>query len=110
MIIGGTFLGALFLFTFLISIVAILQRNAVTTGLVVLNWTLLLNGISILVIGTYIWEFTLHERNNYHAIFGQQSDATKIAIQDMVTSSSLSSYRRADVLFSLWLVAVLWVL
>jgi len=79
---SGTFLGVLFLVTFMISIAAIVQRNHVTMGLVILNWVLLINGIAVLVIGTYIWTYTLHERNNYHAVFGRQSDAIKIEIQD----------------------------
>ncbi|KAI6036875.1 hypothetical protein BKA83DRAFT_4168528 [Pisolithus microcarpus] len=45
---------------------------------------ILINGIAILVIATFIWIFTLHERNNYHAVFGRQSNATKIMIQDTV--------------------------
>ncbi|KAG8217214.1 hypothetical protein J3R82DRAFT_5300 [Butyriboletus roseoflavus] len=50
--------------------------------LVMLNWLLLVNGIAILFVGTYIWFFTLHERNNYHKVFGMQSNVTRIAVQD----------------------------
>lgn len=68
--------------TFVSSLVLIAIRGK--TPLVLLNWLLLVDGIAILFIGTYIWFFTLHERNNYHQVFGMQSNATKIAIQDQV--------------------------
>ncbi|KAG1819500.1 tetraspanin [Suillus subaureus] len=76
----GSVLGITLLATFVLSLLVIMQRG--TLGLKILNWVLLANGIIILVIGTYIWVFTLHERNNYHAVFGQQSNETKILIQD----------------------------
>ncbi|KAH7927750.1 hypothetical protein BV22DRAFT_1031509 [Leucogyrophana mollusca] len=79
---AGTILGIILLSTFVISIIAIIQRNNSTAGLIVLNWALLVDGIAVLVVGTYIWIYTLHERNNYHAVFGRQSNATKILIQD----------------------------
>jgi len=78
----GTILGIILLSTFVISIIAIIQRNNSIAGLVVLNWTLLIDAIVILIVGTYIWVYTLHERNNYHTVFGRQSNATKILIQD----------------------------
>ena len=78
----GSVLGIILLATFVLSLLVIMQRG--TLGLKILNWVLLVNGIVILVVGTYIWVTTLHERNNYHAIFGQQSNGTKILIQDMV--------------------------
>ncbi|OAX32103.1 hypothetical protein K503DRAFT_805512 [Rhizopogon vinicolor AM-OR11-026] len=77
---SGTVLGIVLLATFILSLLLVAQRG--TLGLKILNWVLLMNGIIILLIGTYIWIFTLHERNNYHAIFGGESDATKILIQD----------------------------
>ncbi|KAG1774266.1 hypothetical protein EV702DRAFT_1125949 [Suillus placidus] len=79
---AGSVLGITLLATFVLSLLVILQRG--TLGLKILNWVLLANSIVILFIGTYIWVFTLHERNNYHAIFGQQSNETKILIQDML--------------------------
>jgi hypothetical protein len=68
--------------TFVLSLLVVVRRG--TLGLKILNWALLFNGVIILFIGTYIWIFTLHERNNYHAVFGGQSDATKVLIQDTV--------------------------
>ncbi|KAG0706357.1 hypothetical protein DFH29DRAFT_901977 [Suillus ampliporus] len=79
---SGSVLGIILLATFVLSLVVIMQRG--TLGLKILNWVLLLNGLVILFVGTYVWVFTLHERNNYHAIFGQQSNQTKILIQDML--------------------------
>lgn len=79
---AGSVLGIALLATFVLSLLVIIQRG--TLGLKILNWVLLANSIVILFIGTYIWVFTLHERNNYHAVFGQQSNETKILIQDML--------------------------
>jgi hypothetical protein len=77
---GGTVLGIILLVTFVASLVLITRPGK--TPLIILNWLLLVDGIAILIVGTYIWFYTLHERNNYHTVFGMQSDATKIEIQD----------------------------
>lgn len=82
--VGGTILGIFFLATFVSSLILVTIRGE--RPLVMLNWLLLANGIAILVAGTYIWVSTLHERNNYHQVFGMQSNATKIAVQDTVRS------------------------
>lgn len=83
--VAGSVLGITLLATFVLSLLVIIQRG--TLGLKILNWVLLANSIAILFVGTYIWVFTLHERNNYHTVFGQQSNETKILIQDMVRSN-----------------------
>ncbi|KAI6129146.1 hypothetical protein EDD17DRAFT_1563629 [Pisolithus thermaeus] len=77
---AGTVLGSILLGTSVLSILLITLRGK--RPLVLLNWILLLDGIAILVVATSIWIYTLHERNNYHAVFGRQSNATKIMIQD----------------------------
>ena len=77
-------MGIFFLATFVSSLILVTIRGE--RPLVMLNWLLLANGIAILVAGTYIWVSTLHERNNYHQVFGMQSNATKIAVQDTVRS------------------------
>jgi ABC-type uncharacterized transport system involved in gliding motility auxiliary subunit len=77
-------LGIAMLITFAISIGAIVQRNHITIGLVILNWTLILDALGILIMGTFVWFFTLEERNNFHSVFSQQSTQNKIAIQDKV--------------------------
>lgn len=87
---GGTVLGVIFLATFVSSLVLITIRGK--RPLVLLNWLLLVNGIAILFVGTYIWFYTLHERNNYHQVFGMQSNATKIAVQDLVRKSMMPTW------------------
>jgi len=79
---GGTVLGVALLFTFVISIFAIAQRNHVTVGLVILNWVLVLDALAIIVVGTYIWFFTLMERNNYFKRFQALSPDVRVQIQD----------------------------
>jgi len=82
---AGTVLGVSLLITFAFSIGAIVQRNHVTMGLVILNWLLVLDAIAVAVVGTFIWAYTLQERANYHAVYLEQSDATVIAIQDKLS-------------------------
>lgn len=82
--VAGLYLGGVLLMTWAISIWAIAQPKKVTFGLKVLNWTLILDALSILVIGTVIWHYTLNERNNFHTIFANESPANQIAIQDQV--------------------------
>jgi len=79
---AGTVLGVLFLITFAISIGAIVQRNHITIGLVILNYALLLDGIAVMVIGTFIWFFSLKELNNYHLRWLHSTPATRVILQD----------------------------
>jgi len=79
---AGTVLGIALLATFLISIAAIVQRNHVTVGLVILNYALLIDAVGILVIGTFIWMFTLQERANFHTLWSEATPAIRIALQD----------------------------
>jgi len=81
-LIAGTVLGAALITSFLISIVAILQKNHVTLGFVVLNYALLLDATGIIVIGTFVWWYTLEERADYYKLWMQSSGATRIIIQD----------------------------
>jgi len=78
----GLVLGIMFLVTWAISVGAIIQPNHITFGLVFLNWSLILDALAIVTIGTFIWFFTLQERKNYHSILATQSAATRIAVQD----------------------------
>ena len=82
--IAGLILGIFLIATFFLSIGAIVQRNYVTIGLVLLNWMLILDALVILVIGTFIWFTTLKEEDNFHTRFAAQSAANKIGIQDKV--------------------------
>jgi len=79
---SGMVLGVALLITFAISIVAIVQRNHITVGLVVLNWILILDALAIVIVGTFIWFMTLRERDNFHHVFAEQTPAARIAIQD----------------------------
>ena len=82
---AGTILGIALLVTFVLSIAAIVQRNHVTIGLVILNYALLIDAIGILVIGTFIWMFTLKERANFHVLWLAASPASRITIQNQVS-------------------------
>jgi hypothetical protein len=79
---AGTVLGVALITTFLVSVVAIAQRNHRTVGLVILNYALLLDAMGIIVIGTFVWWYTLQERANYHQLWLQASSTTRITLQD----------------------------
>lgn len=79
---AGLILGIALLVTFVFSIGAIIQRNHVTIGLVILNYLLILDSIGILIMGTFVWVFTLRERDNFHKIYAAAPPATRAAIQD----------------------------
>lgn len=82
--IAGTVLGIFLLVTFALSVFAIVQKNHVTAGLVILNWVLIMDAIAVTVIGSFIWFYSLQQRNNYFVLFQQASNDTRIAIQDKV--------------------------
>jgi hypothetical protein len=81
------------LISFAVSIAAVVQANHVTMGFVILNWVLLADALAIIVIGTFIWFFTLHERANFHEVWSLQTRDTRIAVQDMVCRSNNLSLR-----------------
>lgn len=87
---AGLILGIFLLVTFFISIFAVLQKNHVTIGLVILNWLLIADGIVVLVIGTIIWFYSLHQRQNYFDVFKAVSPQTRIDIQDKVRNNGSS--------------------
>jgi hypothetical protein len=79
---AGTILGISLLVTFAISIGAIVQRNHVTIGLVILNYVLILDSIAIVIIGSFVWFYTLRERDNFHKYWQLASRETRISLQD----------------------------
>lgn len=79
---AGTVLAILLLITFVISIGAIVQPNHVTGGLVMLNYALLVDAITIVVIGSFVWFFTLQERNNFYKLWLAASSETRLQLQD----------------------------
>jgi len=81
---AGTVLGVALLLTFAISIGAIVQKNHVTIGLVLLNYALLLDAMGVVVIGTFVWFFTLQERANFHRSWLQADRQTRIMLQDQL--------------------------
>lgn len=81
---AGTILGVALLITFAISIGAIVQRNHVTIGLVILNWALLIDALGIVVIGTFVWFFTLQERDNFHKLWLEATPAVRLTLQDQL--------------------------
>ncbi|KAJ3501297.1 hypothetical protein NLJ89_g9402 [Agrocybe chaxingu] len=81
---AGTILGVALLATFMISVAAIVQRNHVTFGLVILNYALVLDAIGVLIIGTFVWFFTLEERANFYKLWKEATPATRIILQDQL--------------------------
>jgi len=78
-------LGVALIVTFVISVGAIIQRKHVTIGLVILNYALLIDALGILVIGTFVWFFTLKERANFHKLWLDATPATRLTLQDQVS-------------------------
>jgi hypothetical protein len=82
-------MGIALLLTSFLSVGAIIQRNHVLIGLIVLNWVLLADAIIVLVVGTFVWFFTLRERAEFHTRYGNLQPSQRIAIQDQVNPSLL---------------------
>jgi len=79
---AGTILGVALLTTFAVSIGGIVQRNHITLGLVLLNWALVLDALGIVIIGTFVWFFTLKERANFHQLWLAATPAVRQTLQD----------------------------
>jgi Na+/H+ antiporter NhaA len=77
-------MGIALLFTSFLSVGAIIQRNHVLIGLIVLNWVLLADAIIVLVVGTFLWFFSLRERAEFHTRYANLQPSQRIAIQDQV--------------------------
>ena len=82
---AGLILGIMFEISFLISLFAITQRKPLTSGLKLLNWSLVLDSIAILTVGSIIWFYSLREPTNYHRVWLKQTTQMQIALQDKVT-------------------------
>lgn len=81
---AGTILGVSLLVTFVISIVALVQKSHVTFGFVLLNYALLVDALGIVVIGTFVWFFTLRERANFYDLWKAATPQVRIALQDQL--------------------------
>ncbi|KAJ7090218.1 tetraspanin Pls1 family [Mycena belliarum] len=79
---GGMVVGIALCATFLVSIGAVVQRNHVTVGFVILNYFLIVDSIIVLVVGTMIWFFSLRQRSEFHVKWQGLSDQDRITLQD----------------------------
>lgn len=73
------------IFTFVFSIGAIVQKNHITIGLVILNYILVADAIAVLCIGSFVWFYTLRQRNNFHPLYVALPDTSVAYIQDKVS-------------------------
>jgi len=80
---AGLAIGIAFLISSALSIGAVIQRNHVTIGLVVLNWVLISDAIIVLIVGTFVWFNTLRERTEYHAKYARLEPSQRVTVQDM---------------------------
>lgn len=79
-------MGIVFLITFAVSIAAVVQRNHVTIGFVVLNYLLLMDVVVVLVVGTMIWFTSLRQRNEFQVSWTALPPSSRITLQDEVRS------------------------
>jgi len=75
-------MGIALLLTSALSVGAIIQRNHVTIGLVILNWVLIADAVVVLVIGTFVWFYTLRERAEFHHVYANLQPSQRITLQD----------------------------
>jgi len=80
---AGLIMGVILLVSWLISVGALISPNNSVTGFVILNWALVVDSISILVVGTILWFYTQKIQDNYLAVWEAQSSTTKVAVQDL---------------------------
>ncbi|KAI0306745.1 tetraspanin Pls1 family [Multifurca ochricompacta] len=79
---AGLAVGIALLLTSSLSVGAIIQRNHVTIGLVILNWALIADAVIVLVVGSFIWFYTLRERSEFHTQYAKLQSSQRITIQD----------------------------
>jgi len=79
---AGLVMGIAFLITSSLSVAAIIQRNHVTIGLIILNWVLMADAVMVLVVGTFVWFYTLRERAEFHVRYAKLQPSQRITIQD----------------------------
>jgi len=79
---AGMVLGIMLGITFLVSLGAVVQRNHVTIGFVILNWFLIVDAIAVLVVGSIIWFFSLRQREEFQKKWTALSNPDKITLQD----------------------------
>ncbi|KAF8589965.1 tetraspanin Pls1 family [Ramaria rubella] len=79
---AGLVLGSLLLFSFVVSLGAIIQPNHVIRPLTILNWFLILDMFAAVAVGTIIWWATLKERQNFSIAFDAVTDQARLVIQN----------------------------
>lgn len=79
---AGFALGVALIVTFFISIAAVVQRNHVTIGLIITNYVLLVDAIGIVVIGSFVWFYTLEERANFYVLWQATTPQVRQTLQD----------------------------
>jgi len=78
----GMVLGILYAVTFVISVGAIVQRNHVTIGLVILNWLLIIDTTFTVLFASVLWFRTLQEQVNFEKVWIATSVQTRLTLQD----------------------------
>jgi len=78
----GMVLGILYAVTFVVSVGAIVQRNHVTIGLVMLNWLLILDTAFTVVFASVLWFRTLQEEDNFEKVWIAAPAQTRLTLQD----------------------------
>ncbi|EKM82844.1 hypothetical protein AGABI1DRAFT_111409 [Agaricus bisporus var. burnettii JB137-S8] len=81
---AGIILAIAFIITCITGIVGVIQRNHITIGLVITNYALLVDAIGIVIIGTFVWFFTLKERHNYSVLWDAATPDVRRALQDQL--------------------------
>jgi len=79
---AGLVVGIALCLTFIVSLGAVVQRNHITVGFVILNWFLILDAIIVTVVGSMIWFFSLRQRNEFHVRWLALPAADRITLQD----------------------------
>jgi len=79
---AGMVVGIALSVTFVVSLGAVVQRNHITVGFVVLNYLLIVDAIIVTVVGSMIWFFSLRQRNEFHVKWLALNDNDKITLQD----------------------------
>ena len=75
-------LGILYAITFVISVGAIVQRNHVTIGLIILNWLLILDTAFTVLFASVLWFRTLQEQVNFEKVWIAAPALSRLTLQD----------------------------
>jgi len=78
----GIIIGVLYAVTFVISVGAIVQRNHVTLGLVILNWLLIFDTAFTVLFAAVLWFRTLQEEDNFEKVWIAAPAQTRLTLQD----------------------------